>query len=183
MDLNNLLQIYSTQLIFGILAILFMLLFWVVTLNWRLSRLHRRYRTAMAGTDGSDIESLLADQRLMLYEQAEQLSELQAQNEVLQQKMAIHAGAVGVVRFNPFQDTGGNQSFSVAWVNEQGNGVVISSLYTRAGTRLYAKPLQQGNSNYMLSEEEEQAMQIALAGQSSAESAIDKTDVLQLPPS
>ena len=48
---------------------------------------------------------------------------------------------VGLVRFNPFEDTGGNQSFALALLDAEGNGWVLSSLHARTGTRVYAKPI------------------------------------------
>ena len=65
---------------------------------------------------------------------------------------------VGVVRFNPFKETGGNQSFSIALLDSKDNGLVISSLFTRQGTRIYAKPVKNGKSTYQLSKEELEAI-------------------------
>lgn len=69
---------------------------------------------------------------------------------------------VGVVRFNPFEDAGSNQSFCIAFLNEEGDGVVISSLYSREKANIYAKPVKNSNSEYTLSEEEKQAIKAAL---------------------
>jgi len=65
---------------------------------------------------------------------------------------------LGMVRFNPFRDTGGNQSFAIALVDGHGNGVVISSLHARDGTRVYAKPLRHWESTYTLTDEEKEAI-------------------------
>jgi hypothetical protein len=70
---------------------------------------------------------------------------------------------VGLVRYNPFQDTGGDQSFAIALLDKQGDGLVMSSLHTRAATRFYAKPVKGGASHLPLSDEEMQALQQALA--------------------
>jgi Protein of unknown function (DUF4446) len=72
---------------------------------------------------------------------------------------------VGLVRFNPFADTGGDQSFAVAVLDRLGNGFVFSSLHGRGGSRFYAKPLKNGLSSYQLSDEEVEAVKSAL-GQS-----------------
>ena len=69
---------------------------------------------------------------------------------------------VGLIRFNPFKDIGGDQSFSLALLDGKKSGVVISSLHTREGARLYVKPVSRGNSEkYPLTEEEKQAIKIA----------------------
>ena len=69
---------------------------------------------------------------------------------------------LGVVRFNPFEDTGGDQSFAIALIDKQGDGVVISSLHSRKETRVYAKPLKNRESAYPLTEEEKEAIARAL---------------------
>lgn len=61
---------------------------------------------------------------------------------------------VPTVRFNPFADSGGNQSFASAFISEQGNGVVVSSLYSREKTSVFAKPIQNFESQYELTKEE-----------------------------
>jgi hypothetical protein len=70
---------------------------------------------------------------------------------------------VGLVRYNPFQDTGGDQSFALALLDKQGDGVVISSLHSRTMTRFYAKPIKGGVAVVSLSEEEVTAVQQAFA--------------------
>jgi len=67
----------------------------------------------------------------------------------------------GIIRFNPFEDAGSNQSFSIAFLDELRNGVVISSLYSREKVNVYAKPIKEGKSEYPLSEEEKGAIKNA----------------------
>ena len=68
---------------------------------------------------------------------------------------------VGIVRFNPFKEVGGNQSFSLALLDGSDSGVVITSLYSRAENRFYGKTIKNGKSDYPLSQEEKEAIQIA----------------------
>ena len=69
---------------------------------------------------------------------------------------------VGVVRFNPFKEGGGDQSFSIAVLDEANNGFVITSLYINATNRVYAKPIEKGTSSYSLSQEEKEAINKAM---------------------
>lgn len=70
-----------------------------------------------------------------------------------------HIQKVGLVRFNPFKDTGGDQSFILALVDANNTGIVVSSLHTRTGTRWYAKNIIQGKgSEYDLSDDEQKAL-------------------------
>lgn len=85
---------------------------------------------------------------------SEELENLKKENKFSIQK-------IGLVRFNPFKEIGGNQSFSVALLDGNDSGVVITSLYSREGNRVYGKPIEKGVSNYLLSEEEKQAIEIA----------------------
>ena len=68
---------------------------------------------------------------------------------------------IGIVRFNPFKETGGNQSFSIALLDGNKDGVVISSLYGREESRVFAKPIKNGESEYLLTEEEKKAIEKA----------------------
>ena len=70
---------------------------------------------------------------------------------------------VGLVRFNPFEETGGNQSFALALLDAEGDGWVLSSLHARSGTRVYAKAIRGGRSDAALSEEETAAIRQASA--------------------
>ena len=65
---------------------------------------------------------------------------------------------VGIVRYNPFNGVGGDQSFSIALLDSNSVGFVITSLYSREGTRVYAKPVENGTSGYQLSDEEKEAI-------------------------
>ena len=71
---------------------------------------------------------------------------------------------VGIVRFNPFSEVGSDQSFSVAILDKNDNGIVMTSLYTREGNRVYAKPIKTGISEYLLSNEEKSAIEKAKTG-------------------
>jgi hypothetical protein len=67
-----------------------------------------------------------------------------------------------VVRFNPFHEMGGNQSFVIALLDNKNNGFVISSLFVKEGNRVYAKSIKEGRSDHLLSEEEKEAIDKAI---------------------
>jgi len=94
-------------------------------------------------TQGKDIEKIL-----------EKISELEKVSEISFQK-------IGVVRYNPFKSVGGDQSFSIALLDSQDSGFVITSLYMREGTRVFAKPVIRGRSEHSLSGEEKRAIEQA----------------------
>ncbi|HRN96229.1 MAG TPA: DUF4446 family protein [Candidatus Levybacteria bacterium] len=80
----------------------------------------------------------------------------------LKKDVSFHIQKVGLLRFNPFKDTGGDQSFILALVDAHNTGVIVSSYHTRSGTRWYAKGVKNGKSTeHTLSAEEEKALQAA----------------------
>ena len=81
--------------------------------------------------------------------------------EELKKEAKFFIQKVGIVRYNPFSGVGSNQSFSVALLDSNNNGVVITSLYTREGNRVYGKPVRNGESDYSLSTEEKKAIEKA----------------------
>jgi len=77
-----------------------------------------------------------------------------------QSKSAIQK--VGIIRYNPFSNTGSDLSFSIALLDADNNGIVITSLYSRDGNRVYGKPIKNKTSQYSLSEEEKKAIAQAI---------------------
>jgi hypothetical protein len=86
--------------------------------------------------------------------------------EILKEKERFNIQKVGIVRFNPFEDVGGNQSFSIALLDGKDDGVVITSLYLKDGNRVFAKPIRGGKSEFNLSKEEIEAINLAKHGSS-----------------
>ena len=69
---------------------------------------------------------------------------------------------LGIVRYSAFKDTGSDLSFAVALLDEKNNGIVFNGIYSREMSNIYAKPVENGNSTYTLSEEEIQAIEKAI---------------------
>ena len=114
------------------------------------------------GTDGRSLESVLDAHLDKVFAVARELDELSARSAVLEATTRRAFQRVGLVRFNPFEDTGGNQSFAVAVLDANGDGFVLSSLHARGGTRLFAKSLAGGRAEAALSAEETEAVRLAL---------------------
>jgi len=138
------------------------LLAWNVFLQFRLEKTRKRIKIFFKGRKTQDLEGVIAEQLKRMKKTENEVKKLFEWNEKLQDIADISIQKVGVVRFNPFKDTGGDQSFAIALLDKNNNGVVISSLYSREGTRIYTKPIEKGNSSYHLSEEEKQAIEKAI---------------------
>lgn len=87
---------------------------------------------------------------------------LSAEIESFRKEKMFSVQKVGIIRFNPFSGVGSDQSFSVALLDGNNSGVVITSLFSQDGNRVYAKPVEKGESKYVLSEEEKKAIKQAL---------------------
>ena len=85
---------------------------------------------------------------------AREVDDLAARTAALEARGRRAFQRVGLVRYNPFEETGGNQSFALALLDADGDGWVLSSLHARSGTRVYAKAIAGGRSDAALSEEE-----------------------------
>jgi hypothetical protein len=129
----------------------------------RQKRLLNQYRVLLANGAPQDLESLLLSQATTLEQLASDLNRLNRQVAAAELQARQHIQRVGMVRYNAFPDTGSDQSFSVAFLDADGNGLVLTSLYGRTETRTYAKPLSAGKSTYPLSDEEMEALAKALA--------------------
>lgn len=86
------------------------------------------------------------------------LKELTQKLELAGEEAKFCVQKIGVVRFNPFNETGGDHSFSIALLDGKDNGVILTSLHTRERTRFYLKSIKKGKSDYELSEEEKKAI-------------------------
>jgi len=118
----------------------------------------RRYRQLLSGVEAGNLEEVMSMHVGRINNHERHLGELDGAVQSLDRTLQTAIQRVGVVRFNPFQETGGDQSFAIALLDQAGNGVVISSLHSRAETRVYAKPVEAGRSSYTLSDEEQQAL-------------------------
>ena len=144
------------QLVFFVLIGLVILVdaFWIMKTEKRLKRF-------FMGKKGKDLEDLM----VKLEEDIKVLQDTKANVEqelaVINQKLQKSVRGLEVVRFNPFPDQGSNQSFAIGMLDEKGDGVVISSLYSRERMSVFAKPIKEGKSEYELSNEESEVVERA----------------------
>jgi hypothetical protein len=136
---------------------------WVLDLQTRLRQLQRRHEKLFSGEETEDTGLAVAVENLAsrLADTTARTERLVARAEQSDATLAHAVQGVGLVRFRAFQDTGGDQSFALALTDGEGNGVVISALYGRGTTRIFAKPVTSWLSPKTLGEEEEQALEEA----------------------
>ena len=140
-----------------------MLVIAVGALTRRTRRIDARVNALMGGGRSKGPDSL-ADPRLDRVDAvARGIRDLDARVALIEAAQRGSMQRVGLVRYNPFEETGGNQSFALAMLDADGDGWVLSSLHARAGTRVYAKAVSAGRSDVALSDEETAALRQALA--------------------
>ncbi len=163
-DLNRFLS-DNLALAFGALGLLVLLLIAVLAVqSVRLRRATSTYRALVSGDQGGSLQDLLDGHIGRVEEVSASLKELIRLVEYLEQRSRGSLQHIGLVRFNPFDDTGSDQSFAIALLDDRRDGIVISSLHGRANTRVFAKPVENGASHHTLSEEEAKAIRIAVEG-------------------
>jgi len=141
--------------------------------QWRYFQLQKKYGEFLEGASAKKVEALIkeyahnvTDAQAKIDEMASFVARMHSSNQFAISKQAL-------IRFNPFGDTGGNQSFVLALLDNNNNGVVLSSVHARTGTRVYAKEIRDGLSKYNLSDEETIALQKALDRKKSQDNVVE----------
>ena len=138
----------------SVLVLALIYAFWMINTEKRLKRFFR-------GKTGKDLEDIL----IILKEDVERLKKSKENTEkeltLINKKLKKSIRGLETIRFNPFPDQGSNQSFAIGMLNEEGDGVVISSLYSRDRMSIFAKPIKNKKSEYELSIEEKEALKKA----------------------
>ena len=147
----------------GLAVIAIVELVLIAWLTRRVVGLRSRVDGLTRGHDGVDLATVL-DRHLDTVEDVRrQLEVLASRTRGVEEQGRLAFQRVGLVRFNPFEDTGGNQSFALALLDANLDGFVMSSLHARSGTRVYAKALAGGRSATQLSSEESEALRQAMS--------------------
>ncbi len=130
----------------------------IVMQSMLMSAMRRRIDQLTGGAGEGNLEDVLIQHLESVHAMGQDLDELIARTAFLESSARHHFARQGLVRFNPFPDTGGNQSFALALLDESDNGFIVSSLHSRTGTRIYAKSVVAGKTETTLSSEETQAI-------------------------
>ncbi|HEV8697848.1 MAG TPA: DUF4446 family protein [Candidatus Limnocylindrales bacterium] len=161
-DLNAAVSSNVGPIVLGLVVVVIALVLVVIALARRLRSIDARLRLLTRGDEG-DLEDVLGAHLDRVHVLGREVERLIARTGRLESIAPRAFQRVGLVRFNPFEDTGGNQSFALALLDAEGNGWVLSSLHARSGTRVYAKAIHEGRSEGALSDEEAAAIKQATA--------------------
>jgi len=148
-------------MIFGWIALGFVIV-WVLFLTYQFFKLKTHYDTLVAGVNKRTLEGVLTSIVRDVHSAKKHIAELVDRCDTIEKESQYHIQKIGLLRFNPFKDTGGDQSFILALLDAKDTGVVVTALYSRSGTRWYAKKVLSGKgADHELSEDEKKALKLA----------------------
>jgi len=161
-ELNQLISEQLQWFVFGFTVIMLGLIITVIAQGAKLRAMRRKYEAMMAGSGVEDLEGLLID----LKNQSDMLEEEQREQktvlEATQTRMRGMKSNIALKRYNAFGERGNDLSFSVAILDDNSSGIVLTSLHNRENSYIYSKPMQNGESQYVLSPEEKEVVTLAL---------------------
>lgn len=127
---------------------------WVIITEKRLKRF-------FLGKKAKDLEDTINILEAEINKLNKAKEEIEKNITSINSKLKKSVRGLETIRFNPFPDQGSNQSFAIGMLNEENDGLVISSLYSRERMSIFAKPIKNGKSEYELTTEEKEALQKA----------------------
>ncbi len=118
----------------------------------------KRLKRFFLGKKAKDLEDTIVNIENDIVGLKKIQTDIQENISVMNAKIKKSIRGLETIRFNPFPDQGSNQSFAIGMLNEEGDGVVFSSLYSRDRMSVFAKPIKNNKSEYELSIEEQEAL-------------------------
>jgi hypothetical protein len=128
---------------------------WLIVLTALIAKEKQFLKELGKGAVKKDIASILRQLNTSIKLTSRKLESHSQRLDAIEKIGQLHLQKLGFVRFNPFSDTGGDQSFSLCLLDQNNNGIVITSLHSRAATRLYAKEIKSAQVNKSEYSEEE----------------------------
>jgi len=145
-----------------LIVLLGTLIIWLIVLTVLFYRFYASLKKLTEGVTKKDLKTVLEKILKDFDKQAKEVESLLKTADELKRNNLYNIQKVGLVRYNPFAETGGDQSFCLSLLDGNDTGLVISSLHSRDATRIYAKPVKKGKAaGYDLSAEEKQAIKRA----------------------
>jgi len=120
-----------------------------------------RYKKLTKGMSGKNIESILFEHMERMEDATRDFENLNSKINILDNKMSFGIQKLGFIRYNAFSDVGSDLSYSIALLDQNDNGFILTGIHGRAESYSYAKSVKNGVSNYHISTEEEQALERA----------------------
>lgn len=146
---------YVILVCFAFILVLFIT---IIIISIRLSSLRKRYTQMINGSSAENMEQLLIGMQNALNEQKAESVKASANIFSIRQAMTKMTSNIGIRRYNAFNEGGSDLSFSMALLNEEQDGVILTGIHSREQMYVYAKPIAKGQSSYTLSPEEKETI-------------------------
>lgn len=144
---------------FGFETIVFFV--WLLILSFLIFRVLFYFRSLSKDLDKGNLVNLLEKVLDQEEDNVKSISEIKRRILQFEDEGRFHIQKVGLVKFNPFKEMGGQHSFVLAFLDGKDNGVIITGLHTRDRTRVYVKEVKKGKVELDLSDEERKALRLA----------------------
>ena len=151
---NEFIQQYSLEILAASFILAFFSILFVIINSVKTKKIIKKYKKLMRGMDNKNLEAMLLNHINTVREVEDKLDGINRNYADICKKLSYCIQKVGIVRYNPFEQMGSDQSFSVAFLDEHNNGIVLTGLFTRSDSSIYAKPIRSMQSSYPLSDEE-----------------------------
>lgn len=165
--MESIMQILKTdEAILAMAVITILLVIGFIVMISKLTSINKKYKNFLNKLgNGKNIEEDLENYMYRVERVEKQNAEITTYIKNLDEDLTKCIQKVGIVRYNAFKDTGSDLSFALALLDENNDGVVLNGIYSREMSNIYAKPVVNGKSSYTVSEEEQQAIDKAIASE------------------
>ena len=162
--MEDIMEFIKTETFLLILvAIMTLLLIGFVVMVTKLSKLNKKYKNFMQKLgNGKNLEEDLETYMYKVNKVEQQNAQIENKIKNMDKNITKCIQKVGIVRYNAFENTGSNLSFALALLDKNNSGIVLNGIFSREMSNIYAKPVENGKSTYIFSEEETQALQKAM---------------------
>lgn len=150
------------ELLFAFIIVALLLFLFLFIAVARINGHVRRIKRILSASSGGSLEDLIQECLTKVDATSDRLTNIEAHLKSLADNQQLCLQKVGLVRYDAYDDVRGKQSFSLAILNAQNTGAVITGLFGRTDARCYGKPILNGKSEHTLSDEETQAVQVAM---------------------
>ncbi len=162
--MEDIMEFIKTETFLLILvAIIILLLIGFVVMVTKFSKLNKKYKNFMQKLgNGKNLEEDLETYMYKVNKVEQQNAQIENKIKNMDKNITKCIQKVGIVRYNAFENTGSNLSFALALLDKNNSGIVLNGIFSREMSNIYAKPVENGKSTYIFSEEETQALQKAM---------------------
>jgi hypothetical protein len=162
-NIIKLIDAYQPYILIGLAVLVIILLLLLISVLKSLNNLESKYRRLMRGTTGKNIEELIVNNLGKIDQAKEETEYMKELYKSVDKRLKECIQKVSVVRYRAFENVGSDLSYSIAFLDENNDGVILTGIFGRNESTTYAKPVDKGISRYDLSLEEQQVLKNSMS--------------------